>query len=265
MNLTKSLSQFRQPRLVFVVFVSIAGMLTTQNASCESTTAVGQPEQSASSDPGREPLEETDIAEINRRFLAWGFDSEGARLTADEYANRAIVPYLIQVIDERRKSDLSPTERCLRQSAMATLAYTKDARGKALFRKILNEPLKEEMSYSDWFLIHGALLGLGVGADDATLDLLFEAATEEYWIKRNPKACRKGGTPKDFRDHMRIAALDGVAKSGSERAIKAFTSWEGLPEDKRMDQPWLLKGATRINKELTRIPGTQGNTEEELE
>jgi len=117
--------------------------------------------------------------------------------------------------------------------AMPVLAHAKDARGTALFRKIVDAPLKANMSGDEWLLIHGALLALGIGADDATLEFLFGAATEEYWLKRNPEACEEGSTPQAFRDHMRLMALNGIARSGSARAVNALTSWEGLPEDLR--------------------------------
>ena len=154
-----------------------------------------------------------------------------------EYANRLIIPCLQQVIEDEKR----PLNA--RLQAMCVLGETRDPHGIPIFRTIIDKPLKENMSDDEYCLFRGAILNLGHLADEANLDLLFKMITDDYWLARAPQACLKNGTSKGFRGLMRLDALGGISYSGSERAIKAFTTNEGIPEDLQKASASMLGGA----------------------
>lgn len=170
-------------------------------------------------------------------------DQMAQQLLAD-YAGRPFVPFLCEIVED----DTMPYwSRC---TAMVVLGNSRDARGIPAIRSVIDRPLKEDMSNDEWHLIHTAILCLGMTADDPALDLLFEMAKEDYWLARNPRAAKRDSSPESFRDHMRLMALNGIANSGSERAIHAFTTKEGVPDDKQAECEWLLNLAVRRSKDL---------------
>lgn len=234
------------------LFVAACALLATsiaaEGAFAEPPPAAGEASSLPTSADG---LTEAEVADINRRMRSMGFDELAAKWLADRYAQKPIARYLIRLVEDRN------LDIVLRVRAMQALAYAKDARGTALFRKLVDAPLKDRVTEEEWSLLHAALLSLGVGAADSTLDFLFEAATEDYWLKRNPAACREKETPEGFRRHMRLMALNGIAFSGSARAIDAFTKWEGVPEDLRSEREWLLRLATLRSQGLIRDPAAK--------
>lgn len=241
-------NRFNGTTLFVAAYALLATGIAAKGAFAEPPPAAGEVSSLPTSADG---LTEAEVADINRRMRSMGFDELAAKRLADRYAQKPIAPYLIRLVED------SNLDTDLRVRAMQTLAYAKDPRGTALFQKLVESPLNDRVTEEEWSLLHAALLSLGVGAGDDTLDFLFQAATEDYWLKRNPAACREKETPEGFRHHMRLMALNGIALSGSARAISALTKWEGLPEDLRTERDWLLRCATLRSQGLIKDPAVQ--------
>jgi HEAT repeat protein len=190
------------------------------------------------------PLTETERAAVRKRI-------EGAMVSSfslgeiliKEYESRPLVPCLVALANDKNTSDRAAAE------AIYILGMTREPGALPPLRAALEKPLKPNMSFSENQFLNCAVWGLGFAADDATLNLLEEMATEDYWTKRNPLACPKGGTPQKFRKRMRYYALCAIANSGSERAVTMFTTREGVPADLLDKVDGLLKSASMRRKE----------------
>ncbi len=231
---------------------------SAETAPAESTSA---PVQSPSSDTGVQPLSDAESEMLLNRFTgAMYVDEDFGKVITKEYAHRDIIPYLTKLINDEK----TPQRTVV--SAMWVLAGSGDSRGISVLKAVIDRPLKQNMSYDEWHILHNAILCLGrlAYADDATLDLLEEMATENYWIARNPAACQNNDTPESFRHHMRLMALDSFAASGSDRAITLFKSKKDLPPDMLPECDWLFNSAVRHRNEREpgyKAPQQEGNTE----
>lgn len=195
-----------------------------------------------------QPLNADELVKLKQGLLIVHFGEYEAAIQAKRYKGRSITADLAKIISDEDELFHS------RISAIWVLGKTGDPLGIPVLKALIDQPLPNAVSNEQYQFLHNALLCLGMFDDGESIDFLEkEAVTEAYWVRRNPEAVYKNGSPEDFRHHMRLMALNGIALSGNQRAIDLFESGEGIPEDLLSERESLLKVARMRNMGYIRV------------
>jgi hypothetical protein len=195
-----------------------------------------------------QPLDESELTKLKQGLSIVHFGEYEAAFQAEKYKGRPIAADLAKLINDEKELFHN------RISAIWLLGKTGDPSGQPVLKAIIDRPLPNKVSNEQYGLLDSSLKCLGMFADEASLDFLAnEAVTEAYWLGKNPESVNKNEEPANFRRHMRLAALWGIAYSGSQRAIDLFESGEGIPEEFVSERESLLKAAHMRNLGYVRV------------
>ncbi|MBN2308643.1 MAG: hypothetical protein JXR94_06705 [Candidatus Hydrogenedentes bacterium] len=185
-----------------------------------------------------------DLARVNCELMA----AEAAK----RHADKPVVPYLIQVA-----SDVAETT-AMRCGALAWLGKTRDPHGVPVMEEILALTQAKTLDPDEYSLLHGAIYALGYSGNDHALDLLFKMATRAHWeAQGSVPVCpqrKNADTQQESLRRLRVWASGAIAASGTERAIHAFATGEGIDEDRLRHCPFELDIAVYRKCGIERIP-----------
>jgi hypothetical protein len=181
------------------------------------------------------------------------FDESALPALLEKYENAAVAPYLADLVSNYER----PVDARLR--AMLWLGKTKDRRTVIALMPLIKRyaaPPAGELSRDEAKLFRASLLSLGMCGDDQALDLLFQMTDSAYWTDKRVSAPAQFASRQQFIESMRDTALQGIALSGTPRAISAFETGEGIPADKRSRMPALLETAIQRSQGVINDPAT---------
>lgn len=195
-----------------------------------------------------QPLDENELIKLKQGLSIVHFGEYEAAFQAKKYKGRPIAADLAKIINDEKELFHN------RNSAIWLLGKTGDPSGIPVLKAIIDQPLPNTVSREQRVLLNNALLCLGMFLNEESLDFLEkEAATEAYWVGRNPEAAMKNNTPEEFRRSVRLKAIWGIALSGSQRAIDLFESPNGIPEEFASERESLSKAARMRNLGYIRV------------
>lgn len=123
-----------------------------------------------------------------------------------------------------------------RLTTLNWIAVCKDPRSSEWLIKYVEERLKESINTEyDAHCIRELIKTLGYDGSDKALDILFRLQSKEAWGENSPIHFRLANASPESKGlavyYIREAALAGIAFSGTERAIHAFGTGQGLADD----------------------------------
>ncbi len=99
-------------------------------------------------------------------------------------------------------------------------------------RDEMRKPIKTEEEAKH---MRDLLVVLGHERSDESLDILFRVQSKEAWVKDPPIKIQIGGMSPESEElerfYIRASALTGIAYSGTDRALHAFATGEGIADD----------------------------------
>ncbi|MFA6241718.1 MAG: hypothetical protein WC655_12370 [Candidatus Hydrogenedentales bacterium] len=180
------------------------------------------------------------------------FGEVGAHEMMDKYKGLSLFPFLASYVQDEAKSGNG------RVRAMFCLALTKDQGVLPILHEFVDtlaKPRREKPSRNDYILLHGALLALGQTRTDEAVGILTRVARREFWGEDlSAYECEVfGGDGVAYVHHMRRMALEGIAMSGTERAIELFKRDDPLCTEFKSELPSLRALAKRRQKGIIRV------------
>jgi len=163
-----------------------------------------------------------------------------------------ISPFLETVVLDESESVSTRTQ------AIFLLGQMEEDSSTDVFIDIIELRLKHEMMKDDIELIRCSMIALGWQGNKRALELLFKLASKEFWAQVTPDgiACADcdiipGG---NVITYLRKQALSALAGSGTDEAIRAFATGEGLPADLSRSFPHRLDIAVYRKCDIIAIP-----------
>ncbi|GMV90932.1 MAG: hypothetical protein AMXMBFR82_07100 [Candidatus Hydrogenedentota bacterium] len=169
-----------------------------------------------------------------------------------ESKNLNISPFLETIVLDESESVSTRTQ------AIFLLGQLEENSSTDVFIDIIDSRLKQEMMKDDIELIRCSMIALGWQGDKRALELLFKLASKEFWAQVTPDgiACADCDTIQEGNviTYLRKQALSALAGSGTDEAIKAFATGEGLPADLSRSFPHRLDIAVYRKCDIIAIP-----------
>jgi HEAT repeat protein len=210
--------------------------------------------ESASSDPqppnqARARITEAEVLSLAEEHASSG--EQGAVVLAERYGH-APFEHAIALLD----TELSVP---VRGFLCAWLGKIGDPRAVPKLIEYSETTLPERVAKDEYHARIAAMRALGCIGNDAALDYLFRLLTEDYWVARKdqPKFHAHKSAEKT-RLALREHAMHAIAYSGVERALEAFTTGEGIPEDLQTRLEWHRKVCARSMARREGVPYKPG-------
>jgi len=149
------------------------------------------------------------------------------------YPETAVASYLIEVADDSNRHSVT------RQCAMAWLAYTRDDRAEDFLRRYVEQLTPQEgkvLSFAEYNLLHTSIMAQGAIGSDSSIDYLLQISSEDFWDSRIISCSWLNMDAEDLAVHMRKAALWGIVRSETDRAIALFPSHSNPMPDLLSDE-----------------------------
>lgn len=132
----------------------------------------------------------------------------------------ATASHLIEIVEDKEEDSV------VRQKAMGWLAMLHDARAERVLRNYVEPYFKSnsfDLTATDYQLLHSAIMCLGLTTKDTAVEYLLQICRQEFWIGRNMISSEMNQSKLQIEEHMRHTAYWGIAKSGTDRAVKLFS------------------------------------------
>ncbi|GMV90934.1 MAG: hypothetical protein AMXMBFR82_07120 [Candidatus Hydrogenedentota bacterium] len=149
------------------------------------------------------------------------FDDQMMVNLVEMYPETAVAEYLIEVADDSNRHAVT------RQRAMAWLAYTKDDRAEDFLRSYverLTNLEKKDLDFVEFNLLHAAIMSQGSIGSNSSIDYLLQISSKDFWERKTISCNWLNMDAEGIETHMRKAALWGIVRSETSRAVALFPS-----------------------------------------
>lgn len=178
------------------------------------------------------------------------FSKKQAEDILSRYNYEALIPYLAQVLGDEKRNMVT------RQKAALTLGMTCDPRALAVIFEQLHKflaPDKKELSKEECGVLGACIHNLAECGIEEGIDEVFKMLTKEYWSGRNISVPGSKMDAEQTVEHFRERAFVSLPSAGTDRAVEAFETGKGIPDDLKSryqgDMKSSLEIATRLRGE----------------
>ncbi|GMV90886.1 MAG: hypothetical protein AMXMBFR82_06640 [Candidatus Hydrogenedentota bacterium] len=212
MNIVRSL----HIQLLFIAYFGVVGVAHAQPASPEGAAKNEAADWIVDGQLTPKGKAEIDLILENRLV---NLDDQALVNLVNRHPEAAVAQYLIKAADDANRDSVT------RQRAMAWLAYTRDDRAEDFLRSYVEKLTPQEgkvLSFAEYNLLHAAIISQGAIGSDSAIDYLLQIASKDFWDSRVITCSGLHGDAEDLAVHMRKAALWGIVRSETDRAIALF-------------------------------------------
>ncbi|GMV90885.1 MAG: hypothetical protein AMXMBFR82_06630 [Candidatus Hydrogenedentota bacterium] len=173
---------------------------------------------------------------------------------AKDYESKGlnISPFLATIVIDESESVSTRTH------AIFLLGQLEKSASTGVFIQVIEPRLKQDIVKDDLSLIRCSMIGLGWQGDQRGLELLFQMASKEFWAQIAPDGVTCADCDNipagDVSTYLRKQALSALAESGTDEAMRAFATGEGLPADLSRSFPHRLDLAVYRKCDIMSIP-----------
>jgi len=173
---------------------------------------------------------------------------------AKDYESKGlnISPFLATIVLDENESVSTRTH------AIFLLGQLENPASTDVFIQIIEPRLKQDIVKDDLSLIRCSMIALGWQGDQRGLGLLFQMASKEFWDQIAPDGVTCADCDNipagNVSTYLREQALQALAESGTDEAMRAFATGEGLPVDLSRSFPHYLDLAVYRKCDIMSIP-----------